>query len=121
MTWSAQSARSLPAVDSWTLQGSFGQRRFVGLTPMLTLGLAALFAAWSGTLPRRVLTAIVVLCGVLIWLTPAQRLFYAVIGLVTALYSLIGLNLGGFGAGMVLGIIGGALAIAWTPIRTPAA
>ena len=33
------------AVDSWTLQGSFGQRRFSGLTPILTLGLAALFAA----------------------------------------------------------------------------
>jgi hypothetical protein len=61
------------------------------------------------------LPAILLLCGLLIWFTPAQRLFYAVIGLVTALYSLIGLNLGGFGVGMVLGIVGGALAIAWTP------
>jgi hypothetical protein len=29
------------AVESWTVQGSFGQRRFVGLTPLLTLGIAA--------------------------------------------------------------------------------
>jgi hypothetical protein len=30
------------AVESWTLAGSFGQRRFVALTPLLTLGLAVL-------------------------------------------------------------------------------
>ena len=66
------------------------------------------------------LPIIMLLTGALIWITPAQRLFYAVIGLVTALYSLIGLNLGGFGLGMLLGIVGGALAIAWTP-AAPAA
>ena len=33
------------AVDSWTLAGAFGQRRFVALTPVLTLGLAALIGA----------------------------------------------------------------------------
>jgi hypothetical protein len=55
--------------------------------------------------------------GVLIWFTPAQRLFYAIIGLLAALYSFVGLNLGGFFFGMLLGIIGGALVIAWTPRR----
>jgi len=30
------------AVESWTLAGSFGQRRFIALTPLLTLGLAVL-------------------------------------------------------------------------------
>jgi hypothetical protein len=30
------------AVESWTVAGSFGQRRFVELTPLLVLGLAAL-------------------------------------------------------------------------------
>ena len=30
------------AVESWTVAGSFGQRRFVALTPLVTLGLAAL-------------------------------------------------------------------------------
>lgn len=33
------------AVESWTVAGAFGQRRFVGLTPILTLGVAALLAA----------------------------------------------------------------------------
>ena len=31
------------AVESWTLAGSFGQRRFIALTPLLTLGMAVLF------------------------------------------------------------------------------
>ncbi|GAA0565506.1 hypothetical protein GCM10010172_56310 [Paractinoplanes ferrugineus] len=57
------------------------------------------------------------LAGLLIWFTPAQRLFYAIIGLLAALYSFVGLNLGGFFFGMLLGIVGGALAIAWTPRR----
>lgn len=30
------------SVESWTVAGAFGQRRFVALTPILTLGLAAL-------------------------------------------------------------------------------
>jgi len=33
------------AVESWTLEGSFGQRRFVALTPLLTLGVAGLWIA----------------------------------------------------------------------------
>ena len=32
------------AVESWTVAGSFGQRRFIGLTPLLVLGLATLIA-----------------------------------------------------------------------------
>ena len=63
------------------------------------------------------LPVILVLVGLLIWFTPAQRLFYAIIGILTALYSFIGLNLGGFLFGMLLGIIGGALVIAWGPPR----
>lgn len=63
------------------------------------------------------LPLIMVLVGLLVWFTPAQRLFYAIIGLLTALYSFIGLNLGGFIIGMLLGILGGALVIAWGPPR----
>jgi len=33
------------AVESWTVAGAFGQRRFVSVTPLLVLGLAALFEA----------------------------------------------------------------------------
>ena len=33
------------SVESWTVAGAFGQRRFVALTILLTIGLAALIAA----------------------------------------------------------------------------
>ncbi|MFG1994814.1 DUF6114 domain-containing protein [Actinoplanes sp. NPDC048988] len=64
-----------------------------------------------------VLPLMLILAGVLSWATPGQRLFYGIIGLLTALYSFIGLNLGGFLIGMLLGIVGGALVIAWGPPR----
>ena len=50
------------AVESWTVAGSFGQRRFVALTPLLTLGLAALFAMLNGSPMRYALRVIVALC-----------------------------------------------------------
>ncbi|SCF33665.1 DUF6114 domain-containing protein [Micromonospora mirobrigensis] len=61
-----------------------------------------------------------VTCGLLIWFSPSQRLFYAIIAAVTAVYSLKGLNLGGFFLGMLLGMVGSALAFAWTPTARPA-
>ncbi|HEY3008669.1 MAG TPA: DUF6114 domain-containing protein [Micromonosporaceae bacterium] len=63
------------------------------------------------------LPLLLLMAGVLVWVTPQQRVFYGVIGALTAVYSLIGLNLGGFLLGMLFGIIGSALAIAWTPVR----
>ena len=46
------------AVESWTVSGAFGQRRFVALTPLLTLGLAGLLTLASR--PRRMLLRIAV-------------------------------------------------------------
>ncbi|MEU0553665.1 DUF6114 domain-containing protein [Dactylosporangium sp. NPDC006015] len=66
-----------------------------------------------------VIPAMLLLCGLLTWLSPAQRLFYGILGTLTALYSIIGLNLGGFFLGMIFGVIGGGLAASWSP-GTPA-
>ena len=41
------------SVESWTVAGAFGQRRFVALTPILTLGVAALLTAVA---PRRLVS-----------------------------------------------------------------
>ena len=59
---------------------------------------------------------ILVACGLLMWFSPAQRMFYAIVAAVTAVFSLIGVNLGGFFIGMLLGMVGSALGFAWTPI-----
>ncbi|MCI4063216.1 DUF6114 domain-containing protein [Micromonospora sp. R77] len=63
---------------------------------------------------------ILVTCALLLWFSPAQRLFYSIVAAVTTIYSLMGLNLGGFFVGLLLGLVGSALAFAWTPISRPA-
>ncbi|SCG72507.1 hypothetical protein GA0070613_5096 [Micromonospora inositola] len=58
---------------------------------------------------------ILVTCALLMWLRPQQRIFYAVVAAVTVLFSLIGVNLGGFFLGLLLGTVGSALGFAWVP------
>jgi hypothetical protein len=54
------------------------------------------------------------LFGVLLWLNPIDRIIYSVIAILLALWSWITSDLGGFFVGMLLGVVGGALAFAWT-------
>ena len=54
------------------------------------------------------------LCGVLLWLNPIDRVIYSFLALFLALGSWITSNLGGFFVGMLVGVVGGALAFAWT-------
>ncbi|WP_320069539.1 DUF6114 domain-containing protein [Micromonospora sp. RTGN7] len=62
---------------------------------------------------------ILVSCGMLMWFSPPQRMFYSIVGAVTAVFSLIGVNLGGFFVGLLLGMVGSALGFAWAPTRQP--
>ncbi|MBO4140115.1 hypothetical protein J5U46_08165 [Micromonospora tulbaghiae] len=73
------------------------------------------FSSGATGLLSLLIPGILVTCGVLLWLSPAQRLFYSIVAAITAVYSLIGLNLGGFFVGLLLGILGSALAFAWVP------
>lgn len=61
-----------------------------------------------------------VLLGVLAVLMPAHRIFYGVLTLVLAVYSIVGVNLGGFFVGMLLGAVGGILTVAWMPKKEEA-
>jgi hypothetical protein len=60
-----------------------------------------------------------VLLGALAIAMPAHHVFYGVLALVVAVYSLVGVNLGGFVLGMLLGCVGGVMVVAWMP-RAPA-
>ncbi|MBM0256548.1 hypothetical protein JNW89_06385 [Micromonospora sp. 4G55] len=90
-----------------------------GTTQMSLAGLALQtgptgFLSW-------LIPAILVTCGLLLWFKPPHRVLYAVVAAVTALFSLIGVNLGGFFVGLLLGLVGSALGFAWTPDTPPSA
>ena len=57
---------------------------------------------------------LIMLSALMLWIAPHPRLFYASLILLLSLTSWILSNLGGFILGMVLGIVGGALALTWT-------
>jgi hypothetical protein len=58
---------------------------------------------------------VLLLCGILLLFNPSQRLFYSLIAAGLSLGSWITSNLGGFIIGLLLGLIGSALAFAWAP------
>ena len=66
-------------------------------------------------LQATIIPAVLVLLGVLVTTMPQHRVFYGVIALALSVYSLVGVNLGGFVVGMLLGAIGGVLVVAWMP------
>lgn len=62
---------------------------------------------------------LMILCGLMLWFAPAPRAFYAILILLSSLASWITSNLGGFLLGMLLGLVGGSLALAWSPDKGP--
>ncbi|MFJ5772801.1 DUF6114 domain-containing protein [Streptomyces sp. NPDC093094] len=65
------------------------------------------------------LPVLMVLCGLLILFSPAQRLFYSLTGLLLSLGSWLTSNLGGFLLGLLLGAAGSCLAFGWLPDQEP--
>jgi hypothetical protein len=66
-------------------------------------------------LQATIIPILMVILGVFAITMPVHRVFYGVISLVVSVYSLIGVNLGGFFIGMLLGSIGGVMIVAWMP------
>lgn len=69
-------------------------------------------------LQATIIPILLVLLGILVIAMPAHRIFYGVIALAVAVYSLVGVNLGGFFIGMLLSSVGGILTVAWMPKKT---
>ena len=67
-------------------------------------------------LQATIIPILLVLLGILVVAMPAHRIFYGVIALAIAVYSLVGVNLGGFFIGMLLSTVGGVLTVAWMPL-----
>jgi hypothetical protein len=102
------------------------QRPFVGAVLTMLAGIELFF---SGQLDlgnihvqlgiegvqSTILPILMIVLGLLAMLMPVHRIFYGVISLVVAVYTLVGLNLGGFFVGMLLGAIGGIMTVSWMP------
>ncbi|GIE98912.1 DUF6114 domain-containing protein [Paractinoplanes rishiriensis] len=100
----------------------------------VTLGGAEMFLTVMAPLPVVVhvgmdglasflVPVLILICGLLLLFNPQQRLFYSLVAAVLALGSWITSNLGGFVIGLLLSIVGSALAFAWSPTakKAPAA
>ncbi|MDQ1578358.1 MAG: hypothetical protein QOE21_1045 [Microbacteriaceae bacterium] len=66
-------------------------------------------------LQATIIPILMVILGVFAVTMPVHRVFYGVISLVVSVYSLIGVNLGGFFIGMLLGSVGGVMIVSWLP------
>jgi hypothetical protein len=55
------------------------------------------------------------LMGVLILVLPSQRILAGLVAVAVSLASFVLSNLGGFAVGMLLGVVGGSLAVGWVP------
>ena len=61
--------------------------------------------------------ALLIVAGLVTWFNPEHKTFYSIAGVVLGLVSFPASNLGGLGLGMILAILGGAIAFAWTPVE----
>ena len=58
--------------------------------------------------------------GISVWFQPLIRIFAGIAAIVLALVSLPVSNFGGFGLGLLPGLIGGALVCSWAPLKQTA-
>lgn len=81
----------------------------------LRLGNVSLAMATTGGAGALIIGVLLITLGLALWFQQAIRVFAGVAAILLALVSLPVSNLGGFGLGFVPALIGGALALAWTP------
>jgi Family of unknown function (DUF6114) len=81
--------------------------------PMNSMGL--ILHIGTGGVLGILIGALLIVCALLIWFNPGQRMFYSIVAVLVSIAALIASNLGGFLIGTLLGVIGGSLAFAWMP------
>lgn len=67
-----------------------------------------------------ILPIALILLGVLSIAQPVHRIFYGVIALAISVYSIAGVNLGGWVVGFLLGVVGGIIVVSWAPAEAAA-
>ncbi len=122
----------------WTVVRRFarwrGTRPFWAGACTLLAGLIVLFPPFAalrfgdvvislntlGGVSAMVIGVVLSICGITFWARPQFRMAAGIVTLLLSLVALVTVNLGSFLIGTVLGIIGSALGIAWSPGTQPA-
>jgi hypothetical protein len=75
---------------------------------VIYIGIGGVFGVLIGVL--------LIVAGLAIWFNAAHKTFYSVAGIALGIVSWPASNLGGLFLGMLLAILGGAIAFSWTPV-----
>ncbi|GAB2842485.1 hypothetical protein GCM10022221_47080 [Actinocorallia aurea] len=90
----------------------------IALTPVVGAGLLV-HTGLAGQLSL-LLGLLLVVFGLLFWTAPSLRALVGALTIAVGLVSFVTANLGGFLAGLLLALVGGAAGLAWTPAPEPA-
>lgn len=118
-----------------SFRGWRGQRPFWGGLLTLLAGVPIMYIPYQnltvGSLTIRMSTTagagsliigvLLVVLGLTMWFQPQSRVFAGIAAILLALVSLVVSNFGAFLIGFLLGLIGGALGVAWMPGKAVAA
>ena len=81
----------------------------------LTLGSLTIRMSTTAGAGSLIIGVLLVVLGLTMWFQPVSRVFAGVAAILLSLVSLVVSNVGGFLLGFLPGLIGGALAVSWTP------
>ncbi|MFJ6213075.1 DUF6114 domain-containing protein [Streptomyces sp. NPDC092296] len=82
----------------------------------LSFGGLSLAMSTTGGAGSLIIGILVMVLGISAWFQPASRVFAGVATILLALVSIPVSNLGGFGMGLLPGLVGGGLMVAWAPL-----
>ena len=85
----------------------------------LTIGTLSIRLATSAGAASLVIGLLMIALGISVWFQPHIRVFAGIATLVLTLVSIPMSNLGGFGLGLIPGLLGGTLLCSWAPLKEP--
>ncbi|WP_411145960.1 DUF6114 domain-containing protein [Streptomyces sp. x-80] len=86
----------------------------------LTIGSLTFSLATTAGAGSLIIGVLLVVLGLTLWFQPASRVFAGVAAILLSLVSLVISNFGGLVIGYLMGLIGGALGVAWAPGKASA-
>jgi Family of unknown function (DUF6114) len=126
-TSEASTARSAAIVRAWLWFRTWRRARpfwagvfliFSGaellLIPLPIHAMGLILHIGTGGVLGILIGAVLIVCALLLWFSPAQRAFYSIVAVLLAVAALVASNLGGFLIGTLAGVTGGSLGFGWT-------